>query len=341
MLIKVQFVGEAAVDEGGPKREFFCLLHKELYSSSLFAGGEQGEGKVFAHNLVAVQGNEYYFYGLCCGLAIVNGAVGPQFFCAPVVDYILYGDVKHVKHSIDSIPNKEIRLKLQHLNSTSDAKLFESKMLADFSKPIQVMGYTKPILFADKNELLSSATVHYTLSHSLCELNQFIDGLKVVGVLDILGKHPFESRTIFQSSSNVLTAELVNDIFSAVLSCEGSNRNEKEKTILFYWNQFLEDAEQGLLQSEVYDPSKDCNLTVNITLSAILAFVTGSTHVPPLGLHPQPSIAFIYEDGNRKMYVSTCTNTMYFPVTERFLQYGTFKKEFLFCMLNSPGFGNV
>ena len=296
---------------------------------------------MFAHNLVAVQGNEYYFYGLCCGLAINNGAVGPQFFCAPVVDYILYGDVKHVKHSIDSIPNKEIRLKLQHLNSISVAKLFESKVLADFSKPIQVMGYTKPILFAGKNELLSSATVHYTLSHSLCELNQFIDGLKVVGVLDILKKHPFESRTIFQSSRNVLTAELVNDIFSAVLSCEGSNRNEKEKTILFYWNQFLEDAEQGLLQSEVYDPSKDCNLTVNITLSAILAFVTGSTHVPPLGLHPQPSIAFIYEDGNRKMYVSTSTNTMYFPVTERFLQYGTFKEEFLFCMLNSPGFGNV
>ena len=29
-LIKVQFVGEPAVDEGGPRNEFFSLLHKEI-----------------------------------------------------------------------------------------------------------------------------------------------------------------------------------------------------------------------------------------------------------------------------------------------------------------------
>ena len=76
----MEFVGEAAVDQGSPTREMFCLLHKELYSSSLFDGGKEGKGKIFAHNLNAVKDSEYYDYGIFCALAIVNGAVSPRFF---------------------------------------------------------------------------------------------------------------------------------------------------------------------------------------------------------------------------------------------------------------------
>jgi len=36
--------------------------------------------------LTALQLDEYYKYGLSCGLAIVNGSVGPHFFSPPVVD---------------------------------------------------------------------------------------------------------------------------------------------------------------------------------------------------------------------------------------------------------------
>ena len=120
-FVKAEFVGEAAVDQGGPKRELFCLLHKEVYSSSLFTGEEEGKGKIFSHNLLAIQGNDYFTYGLCCGLGILNGAVGPQFFSPPVVDYILHGDVNEVKCSIESIPNKAIRQKLEEVTDITDA----------------------------------------------------------------------------------------------------------------------------------------------------------------------------------------------------------------------------
>lgn len=88
---------------------------------------EKGNGKVFAHNLIALQQNDYFKYGLCCRLAIVNGSGGPQFFCPPVVDYLLHGDVKHVKSNIDSIPNKDVKRELKELNSVDDPKLFEEK----------------------------------------------------------------------------------------------------------------------------------------------------------------------------------------------------------------------
>ena len=157
-FLKVEFVGEPAVDEGGPKRELFCLLHKEVYSTSLFKGKE-GRGKIFSHNLTAVQNNKYFIYGLCCGLALVNGAVGPQFFSHPVVDYILSGNVNSVKCSVESIPSKATRSKLEEIDSITDAKEFEDKVVTYFGNTLQEMGYTKPVVFPNKKEFLRTATI--------------------------------------------------------------------------------------------------------------------------------------------------------------------------------------
>ncbi len=51
--IQVGFVGESAVDEGGPKREFFRLL-AYVACTSLFKGGPSNPN-FMANNTVAVQ----------------------------------------------------------------------------------------------------------------------------------------------------------------------------------------------------------------------------------------------------------------------------------------------
>ena len=57
-LLKVVFVGEPSVDEGGPRREFFQLIIKELFSySGLFIGWPQNVVPV--HNVEALAKNEY------------------------------------------------------------------------------------------------------------------------------------------------------------------------------------------------------------------------------------------------------------------------------------------
>ena len=58
-LIKVQFIGEPAVDEGGQRNEFFSLLHREVASSSLFFG--EPSSKCFNHNVIALEQKEYFF----------------------------------------------------------------------------------------------------------------------------------------------------------------------------------------------------------------------------------------------------------------------------------------
>ena len=51
-LIKVTFVGEAGIDYGGPKREFFCLLIKAFEESDIMYGGMK---KFLTGNVPAIQ----------------------------------------------------------------------------------------------------------------------------------------------------------------------------------------------------------------------------------------------------------------------------------------------
>ena len=39
-IIRVQFVGEPAVDQGGPRTDFFSLLHRKVCGSNMFIGNE-------------------------------------------------------------------------------------------------------------------------------------------------------------------------------------------------------------------------------------------------------------------------------------------------------------
>ena len=56
------FVGEPAVDAGGPLRELFCLVWQALrQNGNLFTGSENI--RVLAHNVVALQQSEYEMVG--------------------------------------------------------------------------------------------------------------------------------------------------------------------------------------------------------------------------------------------------------------------------------------
>lgn len=97
------------------------------------------------------------------------------------------------------------------------------------------MGYTKPVVFSDKSKCLRAAAIYYTVSHciSLCEMNQFIDGLNVTGVLHVLRNDTFLVSEVLQFSTSTLTAELIDGLFPVHLSPEGSNKNEKKRPFYF------------------------------------------------------------------------------------------------------------
>ena len=107
--IHVTFISEAAVDEGGPRREFFRLVLAELaQNNALFDGGEQR--RIARHNIMELQGNSYLIAGRVIALSLMYGGPAPQFFASPVAEYLLDGTV----HSVctEDVPDQSIQRSL-------------------------------------------------------------------------------------------------------------------------------------------------------------------------------------------------------------------------------------
>ena len=69
-MLKVVFIGEPSVDDGGPRREFLQLLMRDAFATSgLFAGWPQHI--VPLHNVQAVANNMFYVTGKMMAACLV------------------------------------------------------------------------------------------------------------------------------------------------------------------------------------------------------------------------------------------------------------------------------
>jgi len=101
--------------------------------------------------------------------------------------------------------------------------------------------------FQNKDKTCGEMCLHYTLFHAGSELDQFKEGLKTLGVLDLMKKHPKHFIKAFQAPPK-LSAEFI-DKFYRVLFTNTSEftRKEKEELIIKNWRRFLCDVEKGIL----------------------------------------------------------------------------------------------
>eukprot|EP00794_Sanderia_malayensis_P000954 gene954-270_t len=185
-MVRVQFIGELAVDEGGPRKELFFLIHRHMQTSCLFTG--EPHRRIFAHNVMALQREEYYSYGVLSALSILQG----------------------------DLQNEKVRLKLEELDLISDPEVFKKE--ASFNVQLRSKaGYSKPLVtLEDKQEFFRCICLHYMILSTLPEIEQFIQGLNINGVLDTMRKNPLSSRKLLQSSG---VKELSADKF--ITGCPG------------------------------------------------------------------------------------------------------------------------
>jgi len=76
-----------------------------------------------------------------------------------------------------------------------------------------------------------------------CSLYRFCEGLKTLGVLEKIKRHPDSFRPLFSYEASTLTADQVDDLFSIRLSPEGSNKRAAEERVVTFWRDYLQDAE--------------------------------------------------------------------------------------------------
>ena len=339
-LIKIQFVGEPAVDQGGPRNEFFSLVHNEVSKSGMFIGKENR--KCFNHDILALEQRNYYIYGQLCYIAVLQGSPSPCFFAPSVVDYIVYGKIEKVETCIGDVPNQKVKQKLEELEKIEDPEAFSKNASFECSFRFKA-GFSKPLItFQEKDKLFHAIALHYTLLSSLSEINQFMEGLNVHGLLDHLRQHPQQARKLFLYSENQLNAEQVDNLFVPSFSPKGSNKRAAEESVSLNFTRYLEDVEAGDVTCKIVDFNTNEESELQVTLPALLQFITGSSSVPALGFVDKPPlITFQHDSSGRKLSANTCANTLRLPVNNTFLNYDSFKVEFTSCMAEAPGFGIV
>ena len=121
-MLKVHFIGEGAVDEGGPRREFFHLLIQEIFSKSGFFDGFP-ERVILLHDVTGIANNTYYIIGKMISTCIIQGGEAPTCFASAVADYLVYREIKSPL-CLDDITNLRIRDLLQQVMCYVHAILF-------------------------------------------------------------------------------------------------------------------------------------------------------------------------------------------------------------------------
>lgn len=115
-------------------------------------------------------------------------------------------------------------------------------------------GYTKPIVtIEDKASSIRYICLHHTLLYSLPHMEQFINGLKLYGPLEVIPQVPEKARVLFQvCEESRPTAEIVDELFEVQFSPEGSNKRQQEEAIPFPFTTLMEDIEIGAIKSRVF-----------------------------------------------------------------------------------------
>lgn len=88
--IHVTFIGEAGIDEGGPRREFFSLtLSKMAEDSTIFHGPTRARS--FVRNLEGIRKRKFFLAGMFVALSLANGGQGLDCLSETVYSYLCYG----------------------------------------------------------------------------------------------------------------------------------------------------------------------------------------------------------------------------------------------------------
>ncbi len=94
----------------------------------------------------------------------------------------------------------------------------------------------------DKQHLVSSIALHYCIYACKAELDEIRRGLVSLGFVGLMTQYPC-LMSLFKASSQKLTADMLQNMFSHTFSLAGSNSRAKEQQIMMHILELLHDVE--------------------------------------------------------------------------------------------------
>ena len=97
-------------------------------------------------------------------------------------------------------------------------------------------GIGQLIQLKNRDQIVSSLAMNYSVMRCMPELMQMQDGLKALGVLDLLqANHHLTRQLLVHSPSECLTADKLYDMLTAKLSPVGANQRQCEEDAYMHW----------------------------------------------------------------------------------------------------------
>jgi hypothetical protein len=241
--LRVVFVGEPAVDDGGPLREFLYLLMKALASNNMILCGPD-ESRMPMHNVTELKKNTFYYVGVIIALSLILGGPAPQFFTPAVADYIIYGSTSVIAGVADVVNNSEIREKIRKIENAGSVSELQNLLESDsydFRYDLGINVSPLDVSLLDRENIVSSMAFHYGVLTVKAELDQMLCGLsETLNALELIRNNAAIMKPLFLWEHRTPpTADYVYDLMTPKLSEPGSNRRDEEEAIMMLWVEFL------------------------------------------------------------------------------------------------------
>nr|XP_055073116.1 uncharacterized protein LOC129453083 [Misgurnus anguillicaudatus] len=310
--------GEGAVDEGGPTREYLRLLMRAVHQSIIFEGHEKD--RQLSLDTRALQTKLYMWVAKMIAVCVVHGGIGPHFFSERLFHQIC-GIPTHPA-TVDEVGDHTFREQLIKIKETTTVQEANSA-IAEAADSLSIIGALRHVSsLKEKDSLVQSAADFFVNGRLATALDQFVEGLKTLGLLEELRKNPVVFYNMFVSEEIPLQAKDLCTLFEVDFSVQGSNRRDRENMTICFWRDWLIDIEEG-----------ECS---PVTLEKVLEFTSGASTVPVLGFPHRPQIQFLHEANRIFPEANTCILVLRLPLHS---SYEAFKQYMMEGILQAPTFG--
>lgn len=281
---------EGAVDGGGPTRELLRLLMKAIHQSSIFKGPENDKR-------LTLDTHERLFCQVC------DEPTQPATL-----------------EEISDVTFKEKLIKIKEAVTVKEAKA----AIDEAEDCLAITGAWRSITSLKQRDTLVQSAIDFFVEGRLrVALQQFVEGLKTLGLLQEMRTHPDLFRCMFVEDMKPLKASDISALFHVRFSTPGTRARELESKTVCFWRDWLIDVEEG-----------ECS---PVTLENVLVFASGSSTIPPNGFLLQPTIEIFPEElGKIFPEANTCNIVLKLPVHNN---YDSFKAHMCNAILWAPTFG--
>lgn len=294
----IKFSGEMGEDYGGPRREYFRLVMRELQQSCLF-DGDVGN-KLFSHNLEALEANKYFMAGQILAMSLLQE--GPGLHCLNMDLFKLMTGKVPDHFDVNGLADSDAREILNELKNLKDYGERDA-FLVKHGEWLMDRGLASAwrLDLNNKDQIVSTMVKQMIFYRCHAEITSFLNGINSMnGMWDVIKEHHTSFIELFCHVQKSLGQREFRQLYKIMWSEEGSNKRIEEEETIFAWELFLQAIEEK---------------EVDVTFGDLLCFISGADYVPPLGFSQMIEINFFaVEMGIKRLpFVSTCALTLSLP----------------------------